>query len=321
LKKFRSKWPWFLAAIIVVIAVFIFSFQYSELKTVKEIRTKIPERSKEVSSGPSSSTGSVPVGKETDREPSCGEKVLSKIAGKCDNKCLFDHVKKTDPELALTLIEIDDPWSKSKVPAKSTLGRFIRAFNGIHSEPVNLLRQLAKEDPDNSYPAVYLASYLKSVEKPEEAKTVLSEALNRKRYHSYFTDYFYRLRKTTLDHPPAFARAMLFDMRVFRLNSSILWNLRDIDNDLYLKLGKLITLPGIRANGQDPEIHWSWEDYQFGTHIVEEADPTEGSFLPDYSELGQAYIDRNFPGVADADCKEENFYSEMARLRFKIPAK
>lgn len=267
----------------------------------------------------STSTTPKPVPEKESEYELCVFRILDQIAGKCDDRCLIAHVRKKDPELALELEEIRDPFSDSKRPSRSRIGRLVRSFNGFYPQPWKVMEKVAKEDPDNAYPAFYHASLVYGFNDNPAAREILIEALQRKKYINYYTDYFLRLRKATINDPALFARAMRFNQRVFKLNASILWNLETLDNDLYLQLGKRITKPALDADGWNPDVTWSAYDYVMGKHMIEDSDSTEASFMPEY-EFDLSDDNNYYPELAK-DCKAESFYRAMVKIKKQINAK
>jgi hypothetical protein len=289
---------------------------YSRIKTV---RVSEPEKSSALSAPPSPSplpqvrTEKKVNVKETQAD--CSEKILRKIAKDCGTACLFHHVRKKDPELTTMLEEL------TKLPKnpRTKIARFFGAYeNFVDLENQrDLLRKLAKEDRENAYPAFFLATlYLES--NPPKARAIIEEALTRKYYESYTTQYLRRLKSATIDRPEVYAEAFVYsrDLPIFNLNTSVLWNFDRFDPELAKKVALKIIEPTLDNNGQYAELLWSREDYLMSRYMLSKVDPTENSLHPEY-DVEDSVLERLSPGLTQK-CDESEFIAEREREKLRL---
>lgn len=306
----KQKYIAVLGVCVVSVLIYLFSFQESpegsfinQVKNIVHLKTESP---------PAKSSGVDPVAK-TPPSYDCPSATLEKIAGNCDSKCLFDHVRKRDPDLVIMMEEL------KKIPEKpkTNIGLFYQAFFNIEADPTareKILRDLSKKDPDNAYPVFFLADVVTNY-REEDAKTIYRLGLKRKNYESYFTNYFRRLKAATIDDRAAYASAFIFNnsLNIHQMNTSILWGLIDLDVKLAKEVALKILGPTIRHNGEFGDILWSREDYLMSRQMLSNADSTEEALLPEF-EVEEKVLEKYSPGLLEK-CTENSFLEERERER------
>lgn len=246
----------------------------------------------------------------------CPESTLEKIAATCDISCLFQHIQKRDPELVIMMEEL------RKIPEKpkTNIGNFYHAFFNIEADPTareKSLRELSRKDPDNAYPMFFLGDVVTNY-REEDAKAIYREGLLRRKYESYFTQYFRRLKAATIDDRAVYARAFLFNnsLNIHQMNTSVLWSLRDLDEKLAKEVAMKILEPTIRLNGEFADILWNREDYLMSRQMLAAVDSTEESLLPEF-EVEEMVLEKYSPGLLN-ECTVNSFLEERERERVRL---
>lgn len=244
-------------------------------------------------------------------KPSCESTTLEKIAGRCHTNCLFEHIRRKDPELVTILMELK---TLSKNP-KTKVGKFYSAVFDVYPDipsKERALKQLAAEDSDNAYPAFFLGDFMSSYNETE-ARTILEEGVRRKSYESYFTHYFRRLKMATIDSQEVYARAIIFNRQldIHQMNTSVLWWLNDFDEKLARSVALRILKPTFDLKGEFGDILWNREDYLMSRQMLALADSTEDSLLPEY-DVEEKVLERYSPGLVE-QCHVNAFLDERNR--------
>lgn len=247
-------------------------------------------------------------------EPSCSEKMLTKISGKCDEACLVRYLKNKDPELTqyieqegfISKMDFENP----KMNFKTKLGRWYYALNGLSDEEsVKVLRLLSKEDKDNSFPAIFLAS---KVPDKEEGLEILKEALKRPQYRSYVTDMRKRLMKLTVHHPELYARALLYaEIDIQPAFYSEFMNAGKFGNKLKLEVGRMMIRETSGFDGKNFLVALNPNEYIWAHGFIYEADKNEAEKLEPLTAIVEKEIE-DFPITSHASCNEKEF--ELIRL-------
>lgn len=259
---------------------------------------------------------------EAHRKKACNEELLEKISGKCNRKCVLDHIKNKDPEVFEYFNEggLNSIDSKNalKQKYKSKLTRFYLSeyFMLEDSQSEKILRELSQEDKNNAFPAFFHAVRLMYLQKPSEAMAVLREALTRNSYKHYVPDLQGRLKKLTVHDEQLYARAILMSDTELQLSSPFQMDiLHLLGEDLYLEVGRKLVKDAELNEGRNAGLQWSLTDLSFGREIIDEFHPKEASDLDKLHEVAVKEIDL----YEDYDCNEKSFHDHMLKQqeRFK----
>lgn len=298
----RKQRPYYIFFVVVIFVVLYF------IRSDNPVSNKLSDLKKRASRPAQvlKSTSSVVSPKK-----SCVTSTLEKIAGRCNTSCLFEHVRRKDPELVTILRELK---TLSKNP-KTKVGKFYSAVYDVYPDipsKERALRQLVAEDSDNAYPAFFLGEMIFNYNE-SEARAVLEQGIRRKIYESYYTHYFRRLKIATIDSLEVYARAIIFNRKldIHQINTSVLWGINDFDGKLARSVALRILKQTFDLKGEFGDILWNREDYMMSRHMLAEADSTENSLLPEY-DVEEKVLERHSPGLIK-ECHVNAFIVERRR--------
>ena len=313
----KKTWPFYIPLLVLLPLAFYLSQRSSPPGQIPQEVAKPLRKGPEVHT-PHPGARTTSVVPEKRKSGNCFNQMLKKIAHGCTKLCISQYVQKFDPDLAQFLTEEASPGdAKAYLKKKrSLLTTFYLARFGDEMRPEDqyqALKELSARDSENAYPALFFAAKAIELDKREEARAIVREAVQRKSYTNYSMDLRRRLFSLTIHDPQLFAGAVLVSEKIDTYNFMDLEGLRAFGPELGLQIGRKIAEPALREKEKGTQLSWDPAEIMLASDFVSESHPEEGRILQEMVErIYMEYYDPNVNMVSEK-CREK----DVEDFRFK----